>query len=404
MKWLCLLLAGTAAPAMAQSDLPPAELVVRALDAQPGVEAATARVDAARADDEALRRGPNEITAQGTFSRRTVDGDGNYAEYDTTISKAFRLPGKARLDRRAGELGIDVARNQMEDARHQAALTLAQLWYDWLAAGELHRNAAALVANQRELARATSARVDVRDAAQLELDQAEAALALAEAQQGDAAARRDRARALLGARFPDMPLPAEPPSLAEPALPAEGLDELQRLIVERSHEIGAASDTAERQQVLARRARADRFADPSFGVRVFSERGGQEQGAGLFASLPLGGGHRRALANRATADAAAARAERTAVERTVAGNAIADAAEFRSRLSAWQASRAAVRRAEASAALSTRGQRLGAIDLSDRLYAERQANEARAQEITAREAAARLLLKLRIDAHSLWID
>ena len=57
-----------------------------------------------------------------------------------------------------------------------------------------------------------------------------------------------------------------------------------------------------------------------------------------------------------------------------------------------------------AAALAARGQQLGAIDLADRLYAERQANEARAQELTARAAAARLILKLRIDAHTLWID
>ena len=47
---------------------------------------------------------------------------------------------------------------------------------------------------------------------------------------------------------------------------------------------------------------------------------------------------------------------------------------------------------------------IGAIDLADRLYAGRQANEARAQELTARAAAARLILKLRIDSHTLWID
>lgn len=391
----------TPAPA---SDLPPSALVIGVLDNQPGVEAAIARIEAARAQGAALRRGSHEITAQGTLSRRTVDGEGDFAEYDTTVSRAFRLPGKARLDRRAGDLGVDVARNQMEDARHQAALMLAQYWYDWVVAGELHRNAATLVANQHRLAQATGRRMQLRDAAQLDLDQAEAAAALAEAQLADAAAERDRAGALLAAQFPDLPLPAEPPHLAEPALPDAELARLRELIVERSHEIGAAAGIAEREQVLARRAHADRIADPSFGVRLFSERSGQEQGAGLFASLPLGGGHRKALASEADAQANAARAEQTRVERFVSGNAAADAAEFRSRMAAWQASRAAVARAESSAALSARGQQLGAIDLADRLYAERQANEARAQEIGARAVAARLLLKLRIDSHTLWID
>ncbi|HWK35889.1 TolC family protein [Sphingomonas sp.] len=405
MKWIWCLLAGVAAPAAAQtSDLPPEALVIRALDAQPTVEAAIARVDAARAEGDALRRGPHEVTVQGSMVRRSVDRDATYAEYDATVTRAFRLPGKAALDRRSGALGVDIAENRMEDARHQAALQLAALWYDWLLAEELHRNAAALIANQRALVDATRHRVDVRDAAELELEQARAALAQAEAQAGDAIAARDRARTLLEARFPDLPLPADPPPLLDPTMPRESLAELQRLIVARSHEIGAAVGVAERQSVIARRARADRVADPSFGVRLFSERGGQEQGAGLVASLPLGGGHRRALADQARAGAAAAAAERIAVEREIAGNAAADVAELRARQTAWAAARDAVARAEQTTALTTRGQQMGAIDLADRLYAERQANEVRAQELTARAAAARLILKLRIDSHTLWIE
>jgi len=404
--WL-LLAAGLAAPtpALAQtSDLPPPDAVVRVLDNQPNVEAAIARLDAARAEGDALNRGTHEITAQGSVSRRRVDREGSFTEYDTTVSRAFRLPGKAALDRRAGVLGIDVAENRREDARHQAALALATLWYDWLHAAELHRNAGTLVANQQALVAATARRAELRDAARLDLEQARAALALAEVGAGDAAALRDRARTLLQVRFPDLPLPVEPPRLLAPALPPEGLEQLERLIVERSHEIGAAASLAERQSVMARRARADRIADPTFGVRLFSERAGEERGAGLFAALPLGGGYRSAVARQAEAEASAARAEQTLVEREVAGNAAADIAELKARLAAWQASGEAVQRAEASAALSARGQQLGAIDLADRLYADRQANEARDREIAARAAAARLITKLRIDAHAIWID
>jgi len=405
MKWAWLLLAGSATPALAQtSDLPPEAAVVRVLDAQPVVQAATARIDAAQAEAEALRRGPHEITAEGSLSRRRVEREGRDVEYDMTISRAFRLPGKAALDRRAGALGVNVAQDRMEDARHEAALSLATLWYDWLLAADLHRNGMRLVENQRALVASTARRVEVRDAAELDLQQARAALGLAESQAEDAAALRDRAQALLAARFPDLPLPAEPPSIVEPTLPGEGLLELQRLIVARSHEIAAAAATAERQSVVARRARADRVADPSLGFRFFSERGGEEQGGGLVASLPLGGGHRRALWDQAAAEASAAYADQLAVEREVAGNAAADAAEFRARQSAWLAARDAVERAERSAGMAARGQQLGAIDLADRLYAERQANEARAQEIIARATAARLIVKLRIDAHLLWIE
>ena len=45
----------------------------------------------------------------------------------------------------------------------------------------------------------------------------------------------------------------------------------------------------------------------------------------------------------------------------------------------------------------------GQIDLADLLYARRQAGEARRSEIMARSEAARALLKLEIDSHSLWM-
>ena len=405
MKWAFLLLAGVALPAFAQaSDLPSAELAVRALDAHPTVLAARSRVDAARAEGDAQRAGPHEFTAQGSISRRQIEADGRHMEFDASISRAFRLPGKASLDRRAGELGVDVSRNLLEDTRHQAALELGALWYDWLLAAEQHLNDAKLVENHQALVRATEARLRGRDAAQLELEQAQAALALSRAQLGDSAALKGRARALLLGRFPELALPAEPPKILPPAVPPEGLDRMTQMIVERSHEIAAANGEAERQSVRARRASAERIADPSLGVRLFSERGGEEKGAGILMSMPLGSGHRRALARQATAEARAAESELASVQRIIESDAAADIAEYRAREAAWLASREAVSRSDKSAALAGRGQQMGAIDLADRLYAERQAYEARSRELAARAAAAWLLLKLRIDSHMLWID
>lgn len=405
MKWMWLLLAGATMPAHAQtSDLPPAELVIRALDAQPGMEAAGSRVDAARAEGEALRRGPHEIAVEGSLSRRTIDGEGAFAEYDASLSRSFRLPGKAALDRRAGGLVVNVARAEMALTRRNAALTLADLWYSWLGAAELHRNALKLVEHQQALVRVTGRRVELRDASQLDLEQASAALALAEAQAQEAAAKRDHARAMLATRFAEMPLPADPPRPADPVIALGILADLETRIVESSPRIGTASRIAERDALLAQRAGADRIADPTLGVRLFSERGGVERGAGVVASLPLGGGYRRALASQASANASASFAERMEVEREVRSQAAADIAELRARLASWRASQTAVERAERSTELTARGQSFGAVDLSDLLYAERQANEARAQEIAARVTAARLITNLRIEAGLLWSD
>ena len=119
--------------------LPDAARVIAALDTHPGVLAAHARTDAARAQARALARGSHEITVNGIYSRRTVDFDGTYDEFDGQVTRAFRLPGKTRLDKEIGKYGVLAASNSAEDVRHQTALLLAETWWDWLAAGA-HRS------------------------------------------------------------------------------------------------------------------------------------------------------------------------------------------------------------------------------------------------------------------------
>src|SRR5690606_38147884 len=135
------------------------------------------------------------------------------------------------------------------------------------------------------------------------------ALAQARAQAASSLSLREQARVTFAASFPEIPLPSEPPELADPMLPAQGLEAMRDLVIERSHEIRAADKEAQRLNVTSRRVRAHRTAAPSFGVRLFSERGGAEAGAGVVASIPLGGGYRRAAADQASAEANAARME-----------------------------------------------------------------------------------------------
>lgn len=399
-----LLMAGAAAPALAgHEDLPPEEYVIRALDAHPSVQAAAARLDAAKAQAAMLRVGTHEATIQGSFVRRSVQTEGDYNEFDTTILRPFRLPGKASLDKRAGNFGVDAAHNRMEDVRHQTSLSLASLWYDWLTASEQQRTDRASVDNLDRALAAVRRREQLKDAAALDSDQAASALALAKGQLADSVARASVARATLAATFPDLPLPVDPPALAMP----HGLDTdfmaLRQLVIERSHEIGAARADADKQATLARRARADRIADPSVGVRLFSERSGMEKGAGVVASIPLGGRYRARAADEAQAMAGSARMELGAVEREVAAMADADLSNARTRLAAWQELAEAVKRAEAVTQRSDRGYKLGATDLSDLLYAQRQAQDARRAEINARSEALRAILKLEIDAHVIWM-
>jgi outer membrane protein TolC len=400
-SFLLALLVAAAPPPVDTGPLP-LEIVDAALDDAPVVTAAAARLEAARAQARALGIGAHEFTIAGTYIRRTVDNEGGYDEFDTTVSRGVRLPGKANLDRKAGALGVEVAENLLEDARHQAALQLATLWYDWLLAEAEARIGGDAAASYAQSAAAVDRQVTLRDAAPLDADQVRAARDNARSLEASAHGRAAAARASLAAQFPSLPLPGGVPDIAAPVLPPEGLAQWRDLVLERSHEIRAAELEAARLGAVAERTKLDRFADPSVGVRAFSERSGAERGIGVVASLPIGGGYRRALGDQAVAERTAAEAQLAATRREIRATADMDLATASAGITAW---RAAVTAADSSRSAASRlrtGRRLGATDLATLLTGERDAIEAARAELAARAVAVRAILKLRIDAHLLW--
>lgn len=401
---LAAALLACAAPTVAQPGLPPEPQVREALDQHPSVLAAMAMVQAARADSEALLYGPHEFSINTSMMRRTVDRDRSYAEFDASVSRPIRLPGKTRLDRQAGAAGVEAAENRMEDARHQAALLLADYWWSWLgAAAEQQIDVQAVQNLERSLA-SIRRRAELRDAAPMEVDQAEAALGSARLQAQQSAGRAELARARIAAQFPGLALPAAPGELPLPEMPQASLAELRALVIARSHEIGAAKAEAERLQALADRARRDRIADPTIGMRAFSERSGEETGIGLIATIPLGGRHRSALADRAGSEAAAAEARATAVAFDVQEMADTDAVNAGAGWATWERSRDGARAQVATVLKMRKGYDLGAIDLADLLLAERQTQDMFRAEVQARTEALRAITRILIDSHSIWIS
>lgn len=396
-------LVALAAPLSAEPGLPDETAIARALDDHPSVIAARARTDAARARAGGLRQGPHEFTVSGSYVRRSIDREGKFDEYDAQLSRAIRLPGKARLDREIGQYGIEAAENLAEDVRHQAALLLAGHWFDWLSASAQARVDAAAVANYEKALAAVTRRMQLRDAAQLDVDQARAALAgarLAAEQSGGMAAL---ARTRLATHFPALPLPAEAPDVPMPEMAEANLARLRDLVISNSHEIAAAEAEARRMAAVADRAGKDRLADPSVGLRVFSERGGAERGAGVVFSVPLGGSHRKALADEAGAGASAARAEERLARFTVQETADGDITAARYRLAAWHRAREMVEAQMAALVKLRRGHELGEIDLADLLLGERMVHDAFRIEAEARTEAMRAVTRLRIDSHELWL-
>ena len=104
MKWLlAVLLSAASGGAVAQQWLPPHDVVHDAMDAQPDVIAARARGEAARAQARGLAAGPHELQLSVLAQRRSTDelgGRQRFSESEVSLSRAFRLPGKAALDRR----------------------------------------------------------------------------------------------------------------------------------------------------------------------------------------------------------------------------------------------------------------------------------------------------------------
>lgn len=407
MTWrLCLALSVAVIvpqPALAESGLPDATQVAEALDAHPSVLAAQQRVEATRAAAQARTIGPHELTFSGSYVRRDTRPDGAFNEFDTQLSRAFRLPGKARLDREIGEHQVDAAENMAEDVRHQAALVLAGHWWDWLEAAAAARVDLQAVSNLERSLAAIRRRVELGDAALLDADLAEAALGqariLAEQSSGEALLARGR----LTTHFPALVLPTEAPDVPQPDADPAMLADLRDQVLANSHEIAAAEAQADAMAAGAERARLERTADPSLGVRLFSERGGEERGAGLVFSIPLGGGHRAALANEAAAAASAATADATLARFTVRETADADLAQATFRIAAWHRAREALDAQMSALQRLRRGLELGEIDLADLLLGERLTHEAFRTEAVARAQAQRAITQIRVDSHQLWL-
>lgn len=403
MKRLLALFMFAAAPALAEPGLPPEAAVAEALDNHPSVVAARARIGSARAAARGLAVGTQEIVAQGTIQRRDVRGTGQVAEYDLQFTRPIRLPGKAAIDRKAGDAAVSAADNRADDARHQTALQLARQWWGWTGAAAEARVLSEAADILASAVAATKRRLALRDASALELDQAQAAEAAARAASLAASARAAAGRAALVASFPSLPLPASAPPLPVPAIPPEGIARLQALVVERSHEIGASAADAAHADALKARAARDRIADPSIGLRGFSEQGGNERGLGLILSMPLGGRARTAAADQAAAMAQSADAELAATRTVVDAVAAEDAALATGYLRAWEQAATAADAAGAAAMRQRKGHALGGIDLIDRLIAERLARDAALDEVKARTAAVEAITRLRIDSHTLWM-
>ena len=382
--------------------LPPQEVVLQVIEATPEVRAAEAMLARAEAEERMQRVGSHETQFTVIPQQRRVDGGGRYREWEADLSRGVRWPGKARLDREIGAAGTEAAQLMLEDSHHAGARRLLALWSNWQRASvalDLQHRQVALW--QREHA-AVARRVQLGDAAQRDLVALEAALAQARATALQAAAEQTNARLTLTSAFPGMPLPEAVHLPSTPPVLSGSDEAWVKLILARSHEIGAAAALARKQDATARRARAERVPDPVVGVRVLNEQGGRERALGLTLSIPLGTRYRSDQAAAAGADAMGAAAELTMVRRDVDQDARRVVAMARAMHDIWQQQSEASNAAEKSAAKSERAYALGESGLAEVLVVQRLAREAALAELRAKVDAIEAVARVEVDAHERW--
>ena len=403
---LLLALGNFAQAGEAQPNLPPDAIVARILGANPTVQAAASQVQVEEANRTRLEAGNYEWNIRlGSQQRRSTPStslEERFNEWNAALERPLRLPGKGALDAELGAAGVSLAETAEGDARHENSRALLKAWFVWLRENAAASQWTAQVALLDQQAKAMQRRQQLGDAARLESIQTQAALAQATAQNTQAEVRQRTAAEALRRRFPGLPL-TEPGPIAEPAAITGSATEWLDAMLEHNHELGLAQGETRMAQLAAGRSSRDRIPDPTVGLHISSERGGEDRIVGAYVSIPLPGGARRATADATLAQANTA----TYREMAVRQKATAEAAELYQSAHAaratWQSSRDAAADLSRAADMTARAYQLGEGSLNDLLAARRLANEAQLSARLLQLEALELRYRLLLDAHQLWV-
>ncbi|HQR03604.1 MAG: TolC family protein [Proteobacteria bacterium] len=392
--------AATPAASIEVADLPPAALARRLILSSPEVTTAGAMLEADQARRDRLAAGDHETQLRFEGARRRVDPAGDrFREWTVSLERPLRLPGKVRLDRELGEEGVAVGRLSVADARHEAGRRLLRGWFAWLRESAATTLWEAQAADFSRLFAATRTRLKAGDASRLEAMQVDAAQAQARAQALQARGRAEAAAAELAAQFPGIDVSrAVMPAAPTPRPAAEGIAAL----VDHNHELALAAAETRRARTLARRLAAERVPDPTLGLRLGSEIGGDQRIVGISITLPLPGEARAASSRGQEALAVAAGSQEAAARRRAEAAAAALVAQARAATAAWREAEAAANQSRTAARLLERAQTLGEAGLAEVILARRQAHEAELQALAARVDAREADLRIRLDIHALW--
>lgn len=356
----------------AASPTPPAAQFDVALESAADVALARAQLEDAQASGRIETSSPSGWLARGSTQSRDVTGERDFREWDLSLEHSVRLPGKRGLDRSVAELELERAQAAFADIRRSAAIQLLDAWFRCVAAAARTGRAAEELRVVADLEESVIRQHVAGDASQMDVNLATAERAALEANAAGATEELRGAKAQLQARGLNAaceglaltdPPPAAPATLHDP-----GTDPAVR----------AAAAAAELARVRATRARADRWSDPSIGVRYAEERGGAERILGVFISMPLPGRRLAAESDRAAARAHLAEAEHRQAELQSALRSGESRARLRAASSQWGPLNEASKLQSQAARQAWTAYTLGESDLATALVAMRFARTAQA--------------------------
>ena len=366
----------------AAPPLPSKAVLQRAVESSVVVQLARARLAEAQEQATLDSLGPYEWTVSGASARRRVDGDGSFLDWDSALERTVRLPGKAQLDRKAGQLRIQQATAELAVAQRSAHAAMLQAWFNCLGARERARLLGQDMQLLQKIADSVGQRRLAGDLA--DLDEALVIADLASVRAEVAVQRADAVNAArLLAIWQDMPscdleVWDSPTADGGTGTPVRAADRA------RSDPGTVASQAiAERAAVMAARAQRDRWPDPTLGVTYSQERDGAERIGGLKVSIPIGVRRRHAEAARAAAASTVAAAEHLLTRQEIERLWIQVETDPARAHQSWLALAEADRQQRRAAELSQRAFDLGEASLAEALVTRRAALQTSLAELSA---------------------
>lgn len=295
---IAMMIAAVASPAFA-APVAMDDLVVRALEQSPSLQAAKAAASA-QAESEGVARSNYlpQVGLNAGLSQTTSVAPGQLStdpftlgSTSVTLRQSIWTFGKRTAAVNQAEAQTDVAEAQASLRAVEVAYGVRQAYLNWVQAAGLETQANEQVRLAETVLSEAQARVKAGVSAQLDVTRAQATLAQARAALAGAKAATAQARRTLSAAIGQTELvDGEPGFPAEPALARKPLGELEAMALAHPS-LKAVEAQVDQAGALRQAARAagnpDLSVDASYGLRARNSLGAPNWSAGVTMNWPL---------------------------------------------------------------------------------------------------------------------